>query len=226
MKENGNGAFYSGQEAQVIYPEIIPVYRAAFAGEPWFEVTKCEDPGVAQKCIGGFSSQEIGQLCADCNLSLVRPAYESQELIDRFDRVSGLVPTAWYTEGDENGLNLAAFVWKANVDFIADEKYSDVPEMKKWLLDNLGDDPILWLDEIFADRTKKPSGNLANFRQMTNGFRDLLGYRSIAFRTINQRLIYGALKQYPALRLYEAFKNVPDRRSVVELPYPGWGLNR
>lgn len=215
MKENENGTFYTGQEAQAIYPEIIPVYRAAFAGEPWFEVSKCEDTADIQRCIGGFSSQEIGQSCADCSLSLVRPAYEVQELVGRFDKVSDLVPTAWYTEGDGNGLNLAAFVWKANTDFIADEKYSDVPEMKKWLSVNLGNNPILWLDEIFADRTKKPFGNLANFGQMIQGFREEFGGLELAFRTINERLIAAARRDFPETQVYSAFQEVPDRRSLV-----------
>jgi len=224
MKENGKGTFYTGQEAQVIYPEIVPVYQAAFAGEPWFEVSKCEDRSEAQKCIGGFSSQEIGQLCADCSLTLVRSAYEAQELTDSFDRISALVPTAWYTEGDENGLNLAAFVWKADADFIADEKYGDVPQMKTWLKDTLGSNSILWLDEIFADRTKKPSGNLANFGQMVDGFRTEMGFNPMAFRTINKRLIYGALKQVPNTSVYESFTDVPDRRSLVVVNPRGVGI--
>lgn len=216
MKENGKGTFYIGNEAQSIYPEIVPVYQKAFAGEPWFEVSKCEGEIAGElQCIGGFSRQKVGSICRDCSMVLSRPAYEAQGLVDNFDRISALVPTAWYTEGDENGLNLAAFVWKADADFIADEKYPDMPEMKTWLKNTFGSYPILWLDEIFADRTKKPSGNLANFRLMIDGFRSELGFEPMAFRTINKRLIYGALKQIPNTKVYEAFSDVPDRRSLV-----------
>lgn len=167
MKELGK--FYSTNEIKKFYEEVVPVYQKAFAGEPWFEVSKCVDSSSVQKCAGGFSSLAIGAACEMCGNYPIRTAYEKSELIDKFELIVNTRPTAWYMEKGDLGATLFALAWVGTPHKIAEERYSDVPEMASWMIEKLGTDPIMWLDEVFADRIKKPRGNLQNFSEMCSG---------------------------------------------------------
>ena len=214
MKENGS--FYKPEEIKQLYAEIVPVYQTAFSGEPWFEISKCADTLSIQRCVGGLSSLSLGQLCELCGNRPIRPAYEKEELIDRFETFTKTRPTAWYLEKNENGITLAAIAWIASSQVISNEKYRDVPEIEQWMMGKLGKNPIVWLDEVFADRIKKPKGNLKNFRTMCLGLAKQLGTDIIAFRTINDRMIAATVRDFgPAALVYKRIIDVPDRRDFV-----------
>jgi hypothetical protein len=210
--------FFNPEQAKFLYPKIVPVYQAAFAGEPWFEVSKCADDAEVKRCIGGFSALAVGEICELCGNCPLRSAYETEELVSRFESLAGTRPTAWYLEGNEQDITLAAIAWIKTPLEIVEERYPDNPKMADWATSILGKDKVIWLDEVFADKSKKPSGNLSNFGTMCRGFANNFSNSAIAFRTINERMIAAAKRDFPfTAKIFKREMEVPDRRDFVTL---------
>lgn len=208
--------FYTPEEIKPLYGEIVPAYQIAFAGSPWNEVSKCADESL--RCIGGLSALAVGSLCDTCGLCPARPAYEADELIGRFDELGSSRPTAWYTERNDLGLTMAAVAWRALPSEIASEKYSDVSEMSDWIVDKLGDEPVMWLDEVFANRKLKSRGNLQNFGEFVLGLGSLLGCENVAYRTIEPRMTTVAKRDFGNNAVVMGRElDVPDRRDFVTI---------
>lgn len=214
MKELGS--FYKPNEIRNFYEEVVPVYQKAFAGEPWFEVSKCADKFSIQRCAGGFSSLSVGAICELCGNCPIKPAYEKESLINKFELIAKTRSTAWYMEAGDRGTTLFAFAWIETPRKIAEERYSDVPEMTSWMIEKLGTAPIMWLDEVFADRTKKPKGNLQNFSYMCGGLAQQLQADRIAYRTIASQMIAAPIRDFgKRVSFYKRSIDVPDRRDFV-----------
>jgi len=118
----------------------------------------------------------------------------------------------WYQERRDRRLALAAIAWKADVRTVADEKYADVPEMQTWLEDTLADEPVVWLDEVFANKSVRPQGNLEKFRMMCEGFMEQFEQSKIMYRSINPRMIRSAIRDFETR---VSIPDVPDRRTFV-----------
>lgn len=220
MKETGQ--FYKPNEIRALYEEVIPVYQNAFAGEPWFEVSKCVDGSSVQRCAGGFSSLSIGATCEMCGNCPLNSAYEKGELIDKFEMIANTRPTAWYMESGEMGATLFALAWVETPRRIAEERYPDVPEMASWIVEKLGATPIMWLDEVFADRIKKPRGNLQNFSEMCSGLAQQLQVNRLAYRTIASQMVVAPIRDFGGqARVYKRNIEVPDRRDFVVINVGG-----
>lgn len=204
------GEFY--EPAQINYEEIVPVYQEAFKTWPWFEVSKCADDQLPQRCLGGLSRLALGSACESCDRSVKEPAYTEQQLTKKFKQIASSRPTSWYLERMNESVALAAIAWTATPDTIAAEKYQDIPGMQDWLIDKLGTEPIVWLDEVFADKTLRESGNLRNFGAICEGLASRLDEQTIAFRTINPAMTRAAVRDF-AGRAKEA--DPPDRRDFV-----------
>lgn len=225
------GNFYTPDEVKPLYYEIVPAYQAAFAGEPWYEVSKCADQ--LQRCIGGLSSLAIGTTCELCGNCPNRPAYETDELVERFEALAASRPTAWYTEQNGDGLTLAAVAWRATPSVIAKEKYADVPEMKDWLSDYFStplkraaqkvgirtrEPQIMWLDEVFANKQIKPKGNLRNFGKFVIGLAEMLEAELVAYRTIEPRMTTVPKRDFGVdATVLQRNDDVPDRRDFVTI---------
>lgn len=210
--------FFKPQQAEFLLPEIVPVYQEAFASDPWFEVSKCADDSEIKRCIGGFSKLSLGETCELCGNCPIKEAYEKEELIENFINIAKTRPTSWYLEGNEKGITLASIAWKKNPEEIAEERYSDNLAMKAWMKETLGDEEIVWLDEVFADKTKKASGNLANFQKMCIGFAENLKAEIVAYRTINSKMVGAAVRDFPNfVWAYKREEGVPDRRDFVSI---------
>lgn len=208
--------FYNPEEIKPYYDQIVPAYQSAFKGDPWEEASKCVDE--QSRCIGGFSALEVGELCLTCGNCTERPAYEKEELIERFEALAASRPTAWYTEQNGLGLTSAAIAWKATPSRIAEEKYSDVPEMTDWLQGLLGDDEIIWLDEVFANKDLQPTGNLKNFGNSVIGFTKILRSPTVAYRTKEPRMLTVAKRDFGVnATILTREKRVPDRRDFVTI---------
>lgn len=206
--------FHSPDEVKSLYGEIVPTYQAAFAGEPWYEVTKCADK--QQRCVGGLSSVAVGAVCDMCGECPSLPAYEVDEMAERFDALAETRPTAWYVEQNEKGLTLGAIAWKATPAIIAKEKYDDVPGMAGWLETNLGSNEIMWLDEVFANKELKPRGNLQNFGKFVTGLAEELDTDIVAYRTIEPRMLSVVRRDFGgAASIFSRQTEVPDRREFA-----------
>lgn len=205
------GKFYKEGEMQL--SKIVPAYQEAFRGWPWYEVSKCVDSNPTQRCIGGLSSTALKEMCTTCNNRPNQPAYDSDELVERFQMLEATRPTRWYVESVNDDPALVALAWSAAPEDIAREKYGDVPEMQDWLVDTLGNEPIIWLDEVFADKAVRPAGNLTNFRYLCKGFMSALNNAQLAYRTVSPAMIRAAEKNFDVAPI----DNVPDRRSFLTI---------
>jgi hypothetical protein len=210
------GNFYTPNEAKELYEEIVPAYQAAFAGEPWYEVSKCSD--IELRCDGGLSPLQVGALCGSCSSCPAEQAYPPNEVTARFDALADSRPTSWYVERGDAGITLAAVAWSANPETIATEKYPDVPEMRDWLKENLGDREVIWLDEVFANRTIKAKGNLRNFGKMVIGFSDIVGPSCVGYRTIAKQMLLAPHRDFGVVaNIRNRILEVPDRRDFVTI---------
>jgi len=205
------GKFY--KEGEIDLPAIVPAYQEAFSGWPWFEVSKCADSYDLQRCAGGLSRTALSEICVTCGNQPNQSAYEPRELIERFQTLEATKPTSWYVESVDEKPALVALAWTALPEDIALEKYSDVPKMQDWLVDTLGSEPVIWLDEVFADKTVRPVGNLTNFRYMCKGFMTALNNIQLAYRTISPAMIRAAETNFGV----KPANNIPDRRSLLKI---------
>jgi hypothetical protein len=210
---SGNN-FYTPEGVRPLYSEIVPAYQEAFAVPPWNEVSKCVDEKA--RCNGGLSAVAINSVCGICQLRPTRPAYETDELTERFDALSLSRPTAWYTEQNERGLTMGAIAWRALPSTIATEKYADVPQMSDWMIDKLGNEPVMWLDEVFANRKLKSRGNLQNFGKFVVGLATMLDCENVAYRTIEPRMTAVAERDFGDKASVSTRRiDVPDWREFV-----------
>jgi hypothetical protein len=202
------------------YEQTTSIYQQAFAGYPWFEVSKCADQCEPKRCIANLSALAVGQICEICSNKTTEPAYKPSELTSKFKAIADSRPTAWYTEESKDELTMAALSWKATPEVVAAERYADVPLMQAWLKEQFAEEGFTWLDEIFADLSKKPDGNLENFKSICCGFAEQFGKDKVAFRSINERLIGKASKIFgDDCTIYARNKDIPDRRDFVVINF-------
>lgn len=204
---NEFGTFYRAGEMNI--ETIIEPYQRAFAEAPWYEVSKCADRQVPQRCIGGLSRIALNSLCGTCGATPDQQAYEAKELTDRFNSLEQSRPLNWYTEETDTGIALASLAWTATPETIATEKYATDPDMKPWLEKVFGEQEIIWLDEVFADKTVRPSKNLTNFKAMCDGYRERFDNPVLAYRTISEAMIQAAFRDFGATPL----ENIPDQQN-------------
>lgn len=204
---NEFGTFYRAGEMNI--ETIIEPYQRAFAEAPWYEVSKCADRQVPQRCIGGLSRIALNSPCGTCSATPDRQAYEAKELTDRFNSLEQSRPLNWYTEETETGIALASLAWTATPETIATEKYANDPDMKPWLEKVFGEQEIIWLDEVFANKTVRPSKNLTNFKAMCDGYRERFDNPVLAYRTISEAMIRAAFRDFGATPL----QNIPDQQN-------------
>lgn len=217
MSEIRTARFAAPDEARDKYDAIIPAYQAAFAAEPWYEVSKCGG------CSSGYSRQNPGDTCQACGSTTGDEAYTEQELTERFDTIGETRRACWYLEETPAGLALAAVAWTADPVQIAAEKYPGSLEMAAWLKQNYvpnaaSDSEILWLDEVFANRRISRRNNLVNFRPMVRGFSDRLDRTKVAYRTIAPAMTRAAMRDFgDDATIDKAESDVPDRRNFVSI---------
>jgi hypothetical protein len=213
--------FYNPED--VNYEKIVPVYQEAFRGWPWYEESKCVDQDKLKRCQGGLSRLALGQTCDTCLNVVSVPAYEPAELIDRFTDIAVTRPTLWYREDIDQQAAVAALAWPADAARIALEKYEDIDTMSQWMQQRLGEDEFVWLDEIFADKRVRSSGNLQDFKAIAEGFMDMFDRDMMAFRTINPALIRAAERDFGASVEVsrQSLSQVPDRRDFVIIKKEG-----
>ncbi len=201
-------------EIRKYYDEITNAYQTAFAGPPWYEVSKCVDD--EEKCEGGFSDQEVGDFCAKCQLCIKEPAYLGSDLIDRFNEIGESRPSRWYLEFCEEKVALAGLAWRANAEQIIDEKYGDSSAVRAWLINQLSfDKEVVWLDEVFANKRIRQDRNLDNFVAMTRAFMKELDVPRLAYRTINPQMLSVAERFGSNASIFNREKDLPDRRDFV-----------
>lgn len=209
--------FYAPDEITNYYPQIADIYASAFADPPWNEVSTCRAPNMTESaCQDGLSPLVVGEQCSTCGLCPTESAYRTDELVSKFQTIADGKTALWYLETDEDQLTMCALAWVGDTRTVATEKYATNPDMTPWLESTLPDDSFIWLDEVFANRSAKPSGNLANFSNMVNGFSERLELPTLAYRTITPQMLSAARRI--GARIWDADSDeLPDRRSFVRI---------
>ncbi len=183
-----SGAFWiapkSVQGKLALVPVLAPVYKKAFAGSPWFEVSRCG-------CPHGFSAQTVGERCTGaCGQMITQEAYPLPELISDLSGRLQSRRSFVYTEMDADGHPfMGVIAYRRHGIDIYREKYEGRENPLAETLFTRMPQEVAWLDEIFADLERRPNGNLRNFGRICTLMAEQLDCRVISFRTINERLI-------------------------------------
>ncbi len=217
--ENVKGRIYTGAEIlESRMAEIIPMYQKAFAGDPWFEVSKCASDKDFT-CDGGYSSLRIGQTCMQCVNVVTEPAYPKEEIIDKLTHLSNTRKMYWYVEEIENGeMAMASYVTISDALTLTREKYSKNSAMQDWIEKFHGSNQFGWLDEVFANKEVRSTGNLKNFGAMITALAKTLDVNTISYRTINPRMLVAAIRDLgEQVTIYEPHTQVPDHRYYISI---------
>lgn len=169
-------------------PDLAGVYQVAFAGPPWNERSRCPQ----DDCEAGFSGCETGKLCKICGSKLVN-AYDKEELVNEWrNMIMGDQALFMITllEGQPTCATLARPTTPAE---LFRRKYQDVPAMRGWLEGNMPP-KFIWIEDTFADRGKRPRGNLKNRGEIINLINETYGNNVIATRTLAIEVIAATIR--------------------------------
>lgn len=214
-------------DLEYISPGMAEAYVSAFAGPPWYEVSRC----IEQECPQVFSANNIGNGCESCGQLLVTPAYEPSELEEGWRSIVANEAAMIEADISQTGVLLRATVARpTNSVELYQRKYSNVPQMKPWIAQNLPNGEFVWIEDTFANLAKSPNGNL-NGRGRTLGVVALrYGNLQIATRTKSAAIVratgrdagdrtslYLGTESFDAnaTRGMAVISNVPDARSVL-----------
>ncbi|MDB5175991.1 MAG: hypothetical protein JWM81_849 [Candidatus Saccharibacteria bacterium] len=205
--------------------EVVTLYQNAFASAPWNERTKCAIDEATPSCPGGFSPLSIGQLCMTCDQHVTEPAYTEETLRAKFKPGTeghGL----WYVEETavERKIVLAAFARITTIGGLAETVFGEDDAMQSWILERNPDPTsgVLWVEDVFADTTLRPSNNLYDFDKKLNRLARGSSVQTYMFQTLNPKLVRAAQRDF-ASRCKIAdplFKDVPNRSMVVTIERP------
>lgn len=212
-----------------IGPDLAKTYQVAFSGPPWFEVSRCG----AADCIVGLSSLAIGGSCLDCGSNL-EEAYPAEELIGSW---RGMLTgdDAFMEVSYEQDLPQRATIARPTTpEELFKRKYADNPAMEEPLKKLLPNE-FVWIEDTFANRERKATGNLADRGETIQRIREYYDVMTIATRTLSEAVVAATLRDCPAKtavllgsegvgkeitnRTFEnpgyALPNVPDRRTLM-----------
>ncbi|MFZ3010195.1 MAG: hypothetical protein WA030_04255 [Candidatus Microsaccharimonas sp.] len=139
------------------YQESLAVsYIEAFAGPPWFEVSRCDN----NVCDMRFNPADIGTACPFCGVAM-GPAYTQEELaIEWAQKLTEEDATFEVAVNEENEAVRATIAHPLTRAELFTRKYGkEVPAMEEWIDATLPPN-LVWIDDTFANRRKSPTGNL------------------------------------------------------------------
>jgi hypothetical protein len=180
-----------GRRLDDIAAPLAEVYKAAFAGEPWYEVSRC----AADSCSVGFCPDSPGTPCVACGSELVQ-AYKADELVATWRKMiteEDAMMEVGYLGDSPVRVTLAR---PTNPSELFERKYADVPAMKNWTEENL-DQELVWIEDTFADRNKQPRGNLKDRGRTLGSIALRYGGLAIVTRTLAPQIIAATLRDIP-----------------------------
>lgn len=208
-----------------IAPQLAEAYKVAFAGEPWYEVSRC----TGETCSQGFCAESPGSACGRCGASLIE-AYDGDALAaswrEMIAREDALMEVR-YKDDEPIRVTLARPTTPAE---LYARKYADVPVMEPWLAETM-DRELVWIEDTFADRRKSPNGNLKERGRTLGAISLRYSSLPIATRTLSPAVIAATLRdvgrnatayegEVPiGVPLDNARRRgcVPDRRTLLEI---------
>lgn len=172
---------------QVIGNDLARIYKIAFAGPPWYEVSKC----ASSNCTEQFSASDPGQPCVSCG-ELTEPAYEADELMDSWQQI---IDEDGYIEVDcLDGLPQRATIARpTSPDELFDRKYAVVPAMRD-VLSAILPEQFVWIEDTFADRERQATGNLVDRGATLKRVSEYYAGLQIATRTLSETIVAATVR--------------------------------
>lgn len=209
---------------EVLGQDLANSYKIAFAGPPWNEVSRCTDA----ECQAAFTELLPGCACPDCGESLSE-AYDTQELIAGWLQIisaeSGLVEV----ELLPNNTPVRATIARPTTPQELFARKYDAQSMKPWLQATLPPE-LVWIEDTFANRDIRPTGNLKERRATLEQIQEYYAGLAIATRTLTPQVVAATARavgesttlfvgtEKVGLDCSEAFTRVatvPDKRSLM-----------
>jgi hypothetical protein len=204
---------------------LANVYKVAFAGEPWYEVSRCAN----LECTESFSMTDSGEPCIGCGDNLVE-AYETGELIAAWRRMivdEDAMMEVGFVDGVPVRVTLARPTTPGE---LYTRKYANAPAMEEWVNENL-DQELVWIEDTFADRAKQPTGNLKDRGRTLAGIALRYGGLAIATRTLAPQVVAATLRDVSentdlfvgsegvggAMSGARTKQTVPDKRTLLNI---------
>lgn len=194
--EDGEGALAQTELAARLR-QLVPVYQNAFGGDLWQERSACPDA-----CpVGGFCSSHVGEKCETSGLVPEHEAYPEDQLMDTFmSRLDNgaLFAVEYISHNDAEVPAVASIMWPSTAEALAEDKYSNLPDVAEWLQQKLGSRKFIYRDEVFADFSVRQRGNLECYGEVSRFAAEHFGLDLLVGRTINVKVLG---------KLYSAFGN-------------------
>lgn len=173
---------------EIIGDELANVYKVAFAGEPWYEASKCIDSGCSVK----FSAKTPGCTCELCGSTLTE-AYVSDELIANWQAMLENDDALFEVAFEDSLAQRVTIARPTNRTELMSRKYDDVPAMKQWLETRFGDE-FVWIEDTFANRSRKETGNLATRGETLSRIAAYYAGLPILTRTLSTAIVASTLR--------------------------------
>lgn len=209
--------------------ELAQTYKIAFAGPPWNEVSRCNNTA----CTVGFELADVGCACSVCGSTLA-DAYDSAELVQNWNTILNNENALFEVTYEDGSPQRATIVRPTNMTELYTRKYSDIPAMKPWLQKRFTND-FVWIEDTFANRERKATGNLCDRGESLRRIAGYYGGALILTRTLSPAIVSSTLRDAKSSTsvfigenrvgeaiVNKAFKNpgyelpsVPDRRTLL-----------
>jgi hypothetical protein len=212
-------------------PTLAETYKIAFAGEPWYEVSRCGN----DNCEELFAAQIPGCLCQKCGLELTA-AYSADELVESWQAmVMDEEATIEITKNEDGIPILATIARPTTPNELFQRKYKEVEPMQTWLAENLPQE-LVWIEDTFANREISPVGNLVGRGATLGRIATYYSGLMIATRTLTPAVIAATLRDAGkvtdiSIGSEQVGRNiavqarrtdvVPDRRTVLRIGIAG-----
>jgi hypothetical protein len=210
---------------KIVAPSLAETYKIAFAGDPWYEVSRCG----SKQCAGSFKTQEADENCATCGTALV-PAYDSDELVSGWQAIIEEEDAVVELTRDQLERPVCVTIARPTTqEELWRRKYLGITAMSRWIDEQLPS-KFVWIEDTFANRKISPTGNLKNRGATLGRIAARYGGLQIATRTLQPAIIRATLRDVgPNTTMYVGSEgigndiagsvrfrgNVPDRRTVL-----------
>jgi hypothetical protein len=152
-------------------------------------------------------------------------AYETPQLIENWETIvsedNGIIEVS-FADGFAQRATIARPTY-ANELF--ERKYQTVPVMKDWLKSRFGNEPIVWIEDTFANRERVPTGNLSRRGETLERVAGFYGGMRIATRTLSPAIVAATFRDKKASTTgYVGLENVGAAIMSNAMNNPGYDL--
>jgi hypothetical protein len=219
-------------------PDLAEAYKIAFAGDPWYEVSKCVD----LTCGAGLSGRSVSDCCPECK-GVLEEAYDTEELISSWQSMATTENALFEVAFLDGRPQRATIARPTNPAELFERKYATVSGMKPWLAQKLPE-AFVWIEDTFANRNQQASGNLRERGATLGRVAQYFSSMEIVTRTLSPAIVAATLRDmWPTTVVYmgsdrvgesvvnQTFSNpgytlpsVPDRRTLLNIKNASWRL--